>query len=112
MNFFEQLLAPITSEKLEKKGQHFYKAGKVCLFAGAIGLGLFILSIIGTMLVGSPAWINNLLAFEIDPGFEFMNPNMALSYLGILAGIVGSVLYFNGMKYFALGRIASNTEKE
>ena len=112
MSFFTILLSPMTSEKLENKGQFFYKAGKLGLFCGLAGLVLLILSILGTLIVVGPYWVVDLLAFKIASKFAFMYPIMVVSYLAIIYGAISIGLYFYGINLFALGRIAHNTEKE
>ena len=102
----------MTSEKLESKGQFFYKAGKLGMFCGLAGLGLLILSILGTLTVGRPSWVVDLLTFSIHGDFAFMYPIMVVSYLAIIYGAIGIGMYFYGINLFALGRIAHNTEKE
>ena len=110
--FLYSLQAPITPKKLERKGQSCYKAGKICLFIGLVGLILFVLSVTVTGIIGTPEWVSNQLALQIGEQFAFMYPIMILSYLGMLTGSVGCFLYFIGLILFALGRIAKNTEKE
>ena len=112
MSFFTKLLSPMTSEKLENKGQFFYKAGKLGMFCGLAGLGLLILSILGTLIIEGPSWVVYLLTFDISGEFAFMYPIMVVSYLSIIYGAIGIGLYFYGINLFALGRIAHNTEKE
>ena len=112
MSFFTKLLSPMTSEKLENKGQFFYKAGKLGMFCGLAGLGLLILSILGTLIIGRPSWVVDLLTFGIRGEFAFMYLIMVISYLAIVYGAIGIGLYFYGINLFALGRIAHNTEKE
>ena len=102
----------MTSEKLENKGQFFYKAGKLGMFCGLAGLGLLILSILGTLIIGRPSWVVDLLTFGIRGEFAFMYLIMVISYLAIVYGAIGIGLYFYGINLFALGRIAHNTEKE
>ena len=117
MAFLNQLTAPITSEKLETKGQNLYKLGKVFTFAGVCGLGLLLLiSIIvicaydPSVLFGYVLLLNTLSGVgTVD---FLVNILVFVSYLGILLGIVGIPLYISGLNLFALGRIAHNTEKE
>ena len=109
---FSNFFSPMTSEKLEKKGQAFYLGGKVLMLIGIIGLGMLLLSMIITMMLFGPEGIALLFLFEFGSGFEFMYLIMPLSYIGILLGIAGIGLYFFGINLYALGRIAHNTEKE
>ena len=89
-----------------------YKLGKLFSFGGLCGLGLFILSILITLMVGGGSYVESLLSFDISEEFAFMYLIMPLSYLGIVLGAIGVPMYFNGLSIFALGRIAHNTEKE
>ena len=112
MSAFDKILAPLTSEKVEKKAQTFYKVGKLGMLCGLIAMVLLILSVLITLMIGRPSWVEDLLILDIDDDFFFMYPIMILSYLGILFGAVGVGLYFYGINLFALGRIAHNTEKD
>ena len=94
MELFSNLLSPMTSEKLENKGQIFYKVGKLGMLWGLVGFTLFVLSIIGTLIVGGPGYLLGLLAFRISSSFAFMYPIMILAYLGIVFGLIGVGLYF------------------
>ena len=109
MNF---LTRPITSERLEEKGQSLYKLGKVFSFCGLIGFCMFVLSILGALAVKGGSAILFLLEFNLGSGYEFMYLILPVSYIGILLGIIGIPMYFHGLNIFALGRIARNTEKE
>ena len=82
------------------------------MFCGLAGLGLLILSILGTLIIGRPSWVVDLLTFGISGEFAFMYLIMVISYLAIVYGAIGIGLYFYGINLFALGRIAHNTEKE
>ena len=120
MGFFYKLTDPITSEKLERKGQKLYKLGKVFMFAGVCGLGLLLLiSLVVIVVVGPYACFSSLfnyvLVLNADAGqggaYVLVNVLVFVSYLGLLLGIVGIPMYTSGLKFFALGRIAHNTEK-
>ena len=112
MNF---LTRPITSERLEQKGQSLYKVGKILTFCGICALVLLVvlaLIVISGYGAEGLAFTFALVGFG-GSGIEVFGSFVALlSYVGILLGIVGSVMYFQGLHIFALGRIAHNTEKE
>lgn len=118
MDFFYKLTDPITSEKLERKGQKLYKLGKVFMFAGVCGLGLLLLISLFVIVVAGPyacfnALFNYVLVLNAGEGaYVLVNILVFVSYLGLLLGIVGIPMYTSGLKFFALGRIANNTEKE
>lgn len=119
MYFTSKLFAPMTSENVEKKGQTFYKAGKIGMLCGLAGIGLLVVVVLITFLIAtlrspSYAWeiVGGTLAFLYDDALVFIAyPFIAVSYLCILFGLVGIPLYFYGINLFALGRIAHNTEK-
>ena len=116
MDFFYKLTDPITSEKLETKGQKLYKLGKVFMFAGVCGLGLLLLTSLFVILFCPipNALFNYVLALNASApsGLLLARILVFVSYLGLLLGIVGIPMYTSGLKFFALGRIANNTEKE
>ena len=112
MKFWTLLTRPITSEKLEDKGQSFYKLGKIFCFCGLCGFALLLLSVLITLIVGGGDWVVDLLIFDIDDDFAFMYAIIPVAYLGVCLGLIGIPLYFSGLNIFALGRIAHNTEKE
>ena len=105
------LTRPITSERLEEKGQSLYKTGKLFCFIGFCGFALLLLSVLITLAIDS-SWVLDLLMLDISEEYAFMFLIIPLSYLGILLGIVGIPMYFNGLTVFALGRIAHNTEEK
>jgi hypothetical protein len=107
---FSNLLAPITSEKLEEKGQKIYKFAKLGMFAGACSIALAVLIGLISLAVGGD-FIEPFI-FEIDDEFAFAYPFVILDYIALLWGIVSVPMYFAGLNIFALGRIAHNTEKE
>ena len=89
-----------------------FKFGKIFMFCGLCGLGAFVISLLVSLLIGGGEYLVGMLAFDFDETFAFMYAILPLSYLGMLAGCIGVPLYFNGIKIFALGQIANNTEKE
>ena len=102
----------LNSREVENKGLALYRAGKTGMICGLIGLGMLILSILGTMIIEKPKYVVNTLTFDFDKEYGFMYPIMFIAYFFILYGIIGIRLYFSGMHLFAIGRIASNTEKK
>ena len=108
----EFLTRPITSERLEEKGQSLYKLGKIFSFVGVIGFAVLLLSVLITLIFFGGSGVAYLLSFEVGSEFAIMYLILPLSYIGILLGIIGIPMYFNGLSIFALGRIAHNTEKE
>ena len=109
--FTQKMLEPITSEKVEQKGQTIYKVGKIGILCGLLGLGLIILFVLGTVLIFGSEYVGRTLALNFDPSVAFLIPIMLCAYLGIVFGVASIFLYFYGMQLFALGRIAHNTEK-
>ena len=109
--FTQKILEPITSKKVEQKGQKIYKVGKIGMLCGLIGLVLMILFVLGTVVIFGGEYIGNTLALKFDPSVAFLMPLMLFAYLGVVFGVVSIFLYFYGMQLFALGRIAHNTEK-
>jgi hypothetical protein len=112
----EFLFGPITSEKLEDKGQNLYKLGKLFMFAGICGFGvLLLISLIVLVTYSSDALFEYVLLLDTDSGALFIdflvNTLVFFSYLGIILGFAGIPMYFSGLNIFALGRIAHNTEK-
>ena len=111
----EFLTRPITSERLEEKGQSLYKLGKIFSFVGLCGFGLIILiGIIATIIAPSEGFVNviTLNMSRLGRSYAFCIPIIIISYIGILLGMIGIPMYFNGLSIFVLGRIAHNTEKE
>jgi hypothetical protein len=105
------LTRPITSDRLEAKGQSLYKTGKIFTFIGICGFSLFALILIIAALLYGSSGILYVLSFDLYD-FEFVIPLLIISYISILLGIIGVPMYFSGLNIFALGRIAHNTEKE
>ena len=108
----ENFLKPITPERLEKKGQSFYRIGKIGMLCGIAGLILQIISLGLVMIIEGAEEIVDFLCFDTEPSVFFVYPFWVISCLGILFGIFSVFLYFSGMKLFALGKIAGNTEIE
>ena len=109
MNF---LTRPITSERLENKGQSLYKLGKIFSFFGIIGFAVLLLSVLVGLIIEGGDGALYVLSLDYDSEYVFLYLLVPLSYIGILLGIVGIPMYFNGLTVFALGRIAHNTEKQ
>ena len=107
MKIFENM----SSEKVESKGQSLIKAGRLCMLIGVCALGLFLFILIIAAMIGGTEGIVEALTFNFR-GYEIGIPFMALSYLGILAGLCGLPIYISGLNLFALARIAVNTENQ
>lgn len=109
MNF---LTRPMTSERLEKKGQSLYKLGKIFMFCGICAVVVLLVVVLIAAGMEGVLYTLSLSGFS-GTGIEVFGSFMALvSYIGILLGIAGFIMYFQGLNIFALGRIAHNTEKE
>lgn len=108
----EFLTRPITSDRLEKKGQSLYKWGKILSFCGLCGFVLLALSILITLIIGGGSWVVGLLCFDIGSEYGFMYLIMPVSYIGTLLGCIGVPMYFKGLSIFALAKIVQNTDKE
>ena len=100
----------MTAKKVEEKGQSLIAAGKICMLIGLCALGLFLLIVLISFSINGTDGFSHVLEFDFED-YEFGIPFLILSYLGTLAGICGIPMYFSGLKLFALGRIAVNTEK-
>ena len=102
----------MTEEKLEKKGASFRKAGTRMMCIGLGGLGLLILVALIALMLGGGGFVGSALAFASRGEYAFANVFVALAYLGILVGAVGVAVYMQGLRLWALGRIAKNTKKD
>jgi hypothetical protein len=108
-NLTEILNSDLTSERVEKKGQWFYKRSKPLILIGICGMILLLIfCIIGYMDIG----VRTLLEVLTLQYGEAMSALTLVCYIAILCGCVGIGWYFYGIQTFALGRIAVNTEKE
>lgn len=105
----ESLNQSITSEKLEQIGQNIYKFAKLGMIAGLCAIALMF--IIGLISVGTGAYFISPFIFEIADIFAFAYPFVIVDYLALIWGLASIPMYFVGLKIFALGRIAHNTEK-
>ncbi len=105
----EKVLQPITSEKVEKKGQFIYKLGKLFVFIGLCGFAILLFLSFCALILGGSEYVICLFSFILD-GFEFVAPLLVLGYLAIALGFIGIPLYFYGLYIYTLGRIANNTE--
>ena len=103
------LTRPITSEKVEQKGQNIYKLSKLGMFVGVCAIVLAI--IIGIISIATGADFVSPFIFDIDDDYAFAYPFVVLDYLALLWGLASIPMYFQGLNIFALGRIAHNTEK-
>ena len=105
----EFLTRPITSEKLEQKGQSIYKLSKLGMFAGVCAIALMV--IIGLISVATGAEFISPFIFDIASSYAFAYPFVIVDYLALIWGLASIPMYFAGLNIFALGRIAHNTEK-
>ena len=105
------LLKTTTTKDVENKGQNMIKAGRVMMFLGLIGLGVFVLmSLIALIVDGASAFLNLLSFDRLDGIFALAYLLLPASYLTVVGGFVGIWAYFYGMHLFALGRVAVNTD--
>lgn len=107
----------LTSAKVEKIGQKQYKVGKAFMLFGLFGIiALFALSMIVMVLYSPYTLFSYVLAMRTMSGSELLDLIVNLivfaSYVSIFLAMIGIPLYFHGIKLFALGRIAVNTEKD
>lgn len=102
----------LTSKEIEDKGLKMMNAGKILAITGLCGLGLIVLICLISMSMGGPAYALMALTFTVHSSFAFVIPFMIIAYLAFLCLFPGITLYYNGLKLYALGRIAVNTEKE
>lgn len=107
----EMLDSELTSEKVERKGQEFYKCGKLFMLIGLCGFLLLVLMCLGGLMVNGVEGL--LLVLAINPiDFEILKPIIFLCYVAISCGFTGVAGYYYGIQIFELGRIAVNTEGE
>ena len=111
LNLRETLDSELTSKKVERKGQKFYKRGKLFMLIGLCGFLLLALMCLGGLIVGGVEGL--LLVLAINPiDYEILIPIICWCYVAVLLGFVGVAFYFYGIQVFALGRIEVNTECE
>ena len=106
----EFLTRPITSEKLEEKGQSIYKTSKIFMFIGLCGLAFMLLICIICLAMGGD-FVDPITFSIYDDDFAWVYFFVVIAYLAILLGIASVPMYFSGLNIYALGRIAHNTEK-
>ena len=95
----------LTSKDVERKGQKNYKLGKIFMFCGLCGFILMLLTFLIAESIDSGEGLEALV-FACEEALFFS----AVSWIGILLGLIGIGLYNIGINRFALGRIAVNTE--
>ena len=105
----EFLTRPITSKKLEQKGQSISILSKFGMFAGVCAIALMV--IIGLISVATGADFFSPFIFDIHRSYAFAYPFVIMDYLALVWGLASVPMYFAGLNIFALGRIAHNTEK-
>ena len=103
------LTQPITSERLEQKGQNIYKFAKLGMFAGICSIALAL--IIGLISISLDGTFIMPFIFCVADEYSFAYFFVVVDYLSLLWGIASIPMYFAGLNIFALGRIAHNTEK-
>ena len=106
----EFLNRPITSERLESKGQSIYKAAKKGIFIGLCGIVFLLLICVICVAMGGD--FADPIIFKIDKDFTWAYLFVAIADLSILTGLFSIPTYFFGLIIFALGRISTNTEKK
>ena len=119
---FKFILTSILTRELspaliEEKGQKSYKLGKLFIFIGICALALLLLISLIVALFYSPYELFcYVLVFNTMSGVKILdwlvNTLVFVSYAGISLGCVGVPFYFYGINLYALGKIASNTEKK
>ena len=101
---------PITSAKLEEKGQNIYKISKMGMFAGILAIILAV--IIGLLSIALGARFISPFIFEVADEYAFAYFFVVVDYIALLWGLVSIPMYFTGLNIFGLGRIAHNTENK
>lgn len=100
---------PITSEKIEEKGQSMYLMSKKGMYIGFWAFVLMnVVCCICTALGGD---YSDPLLLSIHHSYTWAYFFVLPLYIAMLWGIVCIPMYFNGIIIFVLGRIAHNTEK-
>lgn len=94
------------SKLLLGKGYSFYNKGKILIKILGISVAAFVLIIL-VALIGFGG-LGGVLYFDSEYGFA--NVLIAISYLGILVGLIGIPFYFIGLHYLGLGQISKNTD--
>lgn len=96
------------SKTLLEKGAKFYKVGGVLIKVLLASLALFAL----IMIIGIIGWGTGscLYILTVYTRYTFVDILIVISYLGIVAGLVGLPFFFFGLHYMGLGQIAINTE--
>ena len=84
MSFFKNLFAPMTSEKLESKGQNLYILSKIFMFIGLCGIVLALL--IGVIAIALDGEFISPFIFDIHDDFAFAYFFVAIDYLAVLLG--------------------------
>lgn len=100
------LTSPMTSKKVEQKGQGFINLGRLFGLIGVISFALWFISTVIALIAGN--YFIDVLILEFDS--DFAKVIFVICYLGTTIGFFGIPLYFTGLKLFTLGRIAVNTE--
>ena len=96
------------SELVLKKGEKFYKVGRILVKVLGISAAIFVLILLIAILGWGMRIIPYVLGVNVD--YDFVNMLIGLSYLGILVGLIGVPFYFLGLHYMGLGQIAKNTD--
>lgn len=93
-------------------GNRFYVQGKFLMKLLAIAFAVFALTLIICAIGDGGRGMGDALTLTYHHQYWYVNLIMGLSYLGILLGAMGPVLYFNGLHLIGLGQIALNTGEE
>ena len=102
----------IISDLLIEKGERYYKIGRVLCKVLFGSIALFLITLCLPTICDGFDPIGRYLTFTTMHPFIFVYVFLIISYLGILIGSFGPMIYFNGLKNLGLGQIAKNTEKE
>ena len=96
------------SKLLLKKGNSYYRKGRILIKIFLISLAVFVL----IQLVNIIGWgaSNIVLTLTATSIYGFVNILIIVAYLGILVGLIGVPFYFIGLHYLGLGQISKNTD--
>lgn len=93
---------------LMKTGKRCHSCGKWLLRTWAAAWALLILALIFSAVVGGKKGVVQALLLDVPHDNWYLLPVMSVSYVGILIGLPGPMLYFNGLRLIGLGQIVLN----
>ena len=100
------------SQLVLSKGELFCDWGKKLTKVWIAAWSLLVIVILITLLIEDAMSIPIVLTFAVVDDYAFTVPIVLISYLGIILGTFGPVLYISGLHLIGLGQIAMNTDKE